>query len=382
MATIIAQFGSRGGAASEINQILSALGYKTIASDTFDNQTKTSVESFQIDYGLPVTGVADSDTYAVLRSVYKARFPQLQITQPVTATPPASVNTTTPATVTQTTTAGAPVAPPAVAAPVAPPAVAAPVAPPAVAAPSAAASVQPRPPVPAPLPPEIVPRATLRLGVSGPLVRQLQEKLFNLGYFTGMPDGIFGQETFNAVRSFQYSHGLTPDGVVGSKTWLALGYYADGTSTQADEVIKPTIRRGDRGVYVKELQEKLSSFGFFTGAIDGVFGAATAAALQRFQRSAGLTDDGVCGKNTWAVLDNYSPGVPSNLNYPTVRPGDSGNYVIELQQRLSRLGYYKGVIDGRYGPGTEAAVRKFQVAYGLGVDGIVGSATWSVLVKL
>jgi peptidoglycan hydrolase-like protein with peptidoglycan-binding domain len=231
-----------------------------------------------------------------------------------------------------------------------------------------------------------IPKVTIRFGNSGPYVRRLQEKLASLGYFTGTADGVFGQDTLNAVRNFQYAHALTADGVVGTKTWVSLGYYADGPSTQSgtllETIIKPTLRRGDIGAFVKELQQKLISFGYLNGAADGVFGAATASALRQFQSANGLSADGVIGKNTWAVLDNYSVGVPTSIEFPKLRSGDSGNYVIELQQRLTALGFYKGVIDGKYGPATEAAVRKFQVAYGLGADGIAGAGTWSVLIKL
>jgi hypothetical protein len=59
-------------------------------------------------------------------------------------------------------------------------------------------------------------RPTIRLGATGDLVKQVQEKL-------GVTvDGNFGPKTEAAVRAFQRDHGLVPDGIVGSTTWAAL----------------------------------------------------------------------------------------------------------------------------------------------------------------
>ena len=67
---------------------------------------------------------------------------------------------------------------------------------------------------------------------------------------------------------------------------------------------KPTVRRGNRNVYVKELQTDLTKLGYSLGicGIDGDFGPATEKAVKEFQRDHGLTQDGVCGEKTWAAL--------------------------------------------------------------------------------
>ncbi|MDX2243365.1 MAG: peptidoglycan-binding protein [Leptolyngbyaceae cyanobacterium bins.302] len=62
----------------------------------------------------------------------------------------------------------------------------------------------------------------LRLGMQGPAVEGLQERLRALGYLKGSADGVFGAETQAAVRSAQRRLNLEPDGVVGSATWLGL----------------------------------------------------------------------------------------------------------------------------------------------------------------
>lgn len=63
----------------------------------------------------------------------------------------------------------------------------------------------------------------------------------------------------------------------------------------------------------------------------------------------------------------------------TISQGSSGDDVRRLQRALVRAGLNPGAVDGIFGPQTEAAVRAFQTARGLGVDGIVGPQTWAAL---
>jgi peptidoglycan hydrolase-like protein with peptidoglycan-binding domain len=64
---------------------------------------------------------------------------------------------------------------------------------------------------------------------------------------------------------------------------------------------------------------------------------------------------------------------------PTLRKGSNGPAVADLQSRLAAAGCDPGPLDGRFGPRTEAAVRRFQSANGLVVDGWVGPQTWGAL---
>jgi predicted chitinase len=64
---------------------------------------------------------------------------------------------------------------------------------------------------------------------------------------------------------------------------------------------------------------------------------------------------------------------------PILRPGDRGVFVKALQERLKELGYFSGLIDGKYGPLTERAVTNFQREHGLVPDGIVGDRTRQAL---
>lgn len=60
---------------------------------------------------------------------------------------------------------------------------------------------------------------------------QIQQNLYDWGYYSGSVDGIFGSATEEAVEYFQRTNGLVADGIVGSKTLAALGIQDNSTSS-------------------------------------------------------------------------------------------------------------------------------------------------------
>ena len=73
----------------------------------------------------------------------------------------------------------------------------------------------------------------------------------------------------------------------------------------ADEVVVSAVavlRKGSKGNEVKEVQRRLKQWGYYSGGVDGVFGAGTRAAVIAFQKKNGLTADGVVGKATYKAL--------------------------------------------------------------------------------
>jgi peptidoglycan hydrolase-like protein with peptidoglycan-binding domain len=129
----------------------------------------------------------------------------------------------------------------------------------------------------------------------------------------------------------------------------------------------PTESAGNRGVDVAALQYLLQAQGISVTA-DGVFGSGTAAAVRTFQSRHGLTPDGIVGPRTWDALAG------------TLRRDASGPAVRALQIELNKKRRLNLVVDGRFGAGTESAVRAFQSHAGIGVDGAVGPTTWRNLV--
>lgn len=148
-------------------------------------------------------------------------------------------------------------------------------------------------------------------------------------------------------------------------------------STQARSLSNPTLRQGARGPAVSLLQQKLRAHGFNV-SVDGAFGPNTAAAVRAFQQARRLGVDGVVGPNTWNALNAAAPSTGGGGATPTLRQGARGAAVSQLQNRLRAHGYNVSV-DGDFGPATANAVRSFQRAKGLGVDGVVGPRTWAAL---
>lgn len=136
----------------------------------------------------------------------------------------------------------------------------------------------------------------------------------------------------------------------------------------------PLLRNGSQGNFVYLLQFILNQYGYNL-SVDGIFGTRTLNAVREFQRNNSLSVDGLVGNNTWKTLLTLPP-------YPLLKQNYRGAYVTFLQQLLESNLYPVGGIDGIFGTRTLNAVRAFQQANGLTVDGIVGNNTWNALTNL
>ena len=135
-------------------------------------------------------------------------------------------------------------------------------------------------------------------------MKNLQYTLYELGYYDGRIDGNYGTTTSDAVRAFQIQNKLTPvDGVAGSST-LAKLYSSDAIPASAAAVDYDTVRPGETGEIVVEIQDCLIQMGYME-EITGVYDDATVAAVKAFQRANGLTPDGVAGSKTLVLLFGY-----------------------------------------------------------------------------
>jgi len=248
-------------------------------------------------------------------------------------------------------------------------------------------------------------------------VLELQKKLNEKNYLEFPPTGYFGTDTQNAVVKFQKDNDLVADGKAGPETREALlegdyadipdtrvvkGYvktstsYSDDSLTVTNELVAETVTPssgssqnsagssgnqdnnalfpGDKGDAISKLQTRLKELQYYEyPTITGYYGPVTQEAVKKFQRTHGLTEDGIMGESTTQLLFSDS------ANYYMMYPGDSGEDIQKMQQRLKDLGYFDTDPTGYYGDATVNAVKAFQDNNGLTVDGKAGQQTRSIL---
>ena len=148
-------------------------------------------------------------------------------------------------------------------------------------------------------------------------VAGIQVGLRAAGTYAATIDGIGGPLTRAAVRRIQRRHGLAVDGIAGPRTLRALGRRG------RPPLGRRPIHRGEVGLDVASLQFRLAWRGFPSGPFDGAFGARTDAAVRRFQRWAGLAQDGVVGPGTLGALRRRIRRSPLRFAWPArTRLGD------------------------------------------------------------
>ncbi|WP_026691559.1 peptidoglycan-binding protein [Alteribacter aurantiacus] len=145
-----------------------------------------------------------------------------------------------------------------------------------------------------------------------------------------------------------------------------------------------TLHFGMNNSDVKVLQETLKEKGFFTyHTATGFYGEVTRQAVREFQLANGLKVDGVAGPQTFGALGNTSssgqaiekPRATAIPDNHLLRQGSSGDAVKLLQEKLKDLGYFTASANGSFQASTRDAVRKYQEANRLLVDGIAGPQT-------
>lgn len=218
------------------------------------------------------------------------------------------------------------------------------------------------------------------------------------------------------------------------RAWKYMLPLAIGLSILSSVSSVLALEKGDRGPSVRSLQEQLKRSGFYQAPITQVYDISTEDAVRRFQRAAGLDVNGVAGSVTLEKLEGWRTSTEGSQATRTsaensqatristensqatrtsaensvtrktstensqarktstenslankrrtsnlIQRGDEGEDVRALQERLRIAGYYTGNSTGIYGPITEDAVKRFQEAYNLTPDGVVGPATLAKL---
>jgi peptidoglycan hydrolase-like protein with peptidoglycan-binding domain len=249
---------------------------------------------------------------------------------------------------------------------------------------------------PTPTPTVAPPTTTVKKGDKSDDVKKVQQRLADLGYFSGSISGKFDDATETALKAFQKKNKLSQDGVCGAQTRTVLfginPIYAVATSTPAaDATSTPvvitqdttvTIQSGSRGAAVLALQKRLVELKYYSSRLDGVYLEDDIQAVRSFQKNNNLTVDGKAGYQTQSVLYSATAvtgDVGTTTLSATVRYGDTGTNVTTLQNRLIELGYLTGTADGKFGVATRTALVAFQKANNLVRDGVAGTTTQNTL---
>lgn len=228
---------------------------------------------------------------------------------------------------------------------------------------------------------------TLAEGSSGAPVKALQNALAELGFLTATPSGVYDTETAAASRRFQEKNGYKPTGIC-LPEMQKLIYEGKPRNARNRKVYvntlppvaNPKMQLGNRGEQVLELQNILSTLGFFKGRPDGIYNSATVNAVKAYQKAHSIRETGKMDSFTWmsinavtatkAPYQTPAPGEELNENNVIVmRRGTRGLAVTRLEERLVALGYYAKVPDGVYDSADMEAVRAFQRNNGLTSSG-------------
>jgi len=144
----------------------------------------------------------------------------------------------------------------------------------------------------------------------------VQEKLIQAGVYSGRADGIWGPESQASLERFQQTRNLQVTGQLNPATAATLGVPpgellsarsapAPAASTvAAPEPLSPAV--------VRNVQHRLRALGFYRGGMDGLWGAATQTAIERFQQGRGLQPTGQLNPVTVQALglDPNNPAAP------------------------------------------------------------------------
>lgn len=276
--------------------------------------------------------------------------------------------------------------------------------------------------VPVQVPNSSLPPRPLRLGSGGDEVRTVQLRLNRISDNypaipkIALPDGVFSFDTEDAVKSFQETFSLEPDGIVGKATWYKILFVYNAvkrlnelnsegiTLSEVTKQYAGESKLGDSGSAIKNIQYFLNYLSEFYSEIpqveiDGIYGPSTENAVKAFQRFFELPITGTVDLSTYDTLYRTYLGFIESIPfryldgeiypYPGIplRIGSESEVVRLLQEYLNYISQFFGQIPsvsptGYFGERTEEAVIAFQRLNGINPSGTVASETWNAITSL
>ncbi|MDZ8027471.1 MAG: peptidoglycan-binding protein [Nostoc sp. DedQUE11] len=283
-------------------------------------------------------------------------------------------------------------------------------------------------------PADSISRPTLKVGSQGERVSELQAALKLLGFYSGVVDGIYSENTAGAVSRFKQAAGLNPDGIVDATTWQRLfprepivastvpssgqrfnsatnfPVPTQATSltnvanpnpprqavtqvptnpnppkkpvTQAASTPKPPKKQAATSPKPPKKAATQAASNPEPRPANPRQAQKTPQRTTSTTRTQSTTRSGQTTRTQSNTSTKRTPGIQyTSEGLPILRIGLRGSEVVKLQQQLKKLGYLKGDVDGDFGATTEAAVKAVQKRYGLEPDGVAGGATWEILLR-
>lgn len=214
-------------------------------------------------------------------------------------------------------------------------------------------------------------RPVLKIGSQGTDVSELQAALKLLGYFVGDVDGFYGESTASAVYRFQQASGLNADGIAGLATWNRL-FPSASTATTPPRVSsrQNSTNKPASGFPVPSSLQRPNN------RDTHVIVPTTVEPVNR--RNTTITPATVTPTTSVSAAVNPETTV---VSLPILKRGMRGPAIVQLQDRLRSLGYFSSSSDGVFGDVTQTAVKAVQQQFNIEPDGIVGAATWSILLR-
>lgn len=230
-------------------------------------------------------------------------------------------------------------------------------------------------------------------------VQLIEQRLSQAGYTPGNVDGVWNNQTSQAVRNFQRASGLEQTGNLNMRTLAALGmgkallgYQREAGVDQ--QISEEAATQGGVPIYaspatVRQVQLALDAAGYQAGNTQGRWDPQTARAVKDFQQAQGMEPTGSLSLSTLSalglgpMLNRYMQN-KYNIDRQLAQeanPGPGAEIRVspaglrQIQQSLSQLGYKPGRINGAWNRPTSQALRNFQQARNLEPTGNVNTRT-------
>ena len=211
--------------------------------------------------------------------------------------------------------------------------------------------------------------------ISPATIALVQRRLNLRGYDSGPVDGIWGERTSLATRSYQLDHQLFPNGLPS----LSLIHSMALDMAQAPPVLPPPRWRGGKDIFlspplIAQMQRRLNRRGYDAGAVDGDWDSDTRAAARQYQGDLGLHASGCLDLSLLAallgedVLGEAGAGYDLNATWRDLegeRLRVDPLLLRQLQIELNAQGVEAGPVDGEWDDRLAGAVENYQRSAGL-----------------